>query len=361
MEMDFKLPRLEQYYILKQGDKEALRSTLLQSQNLFLYKKCISEGLLENNESDLHAIETQLKSKIHSLEEKKQSDLENESYIFEIDKSICEVYAQACNISEFRAKAAEIMNKDPSGALKLDILMCKIRIAILFENRADLVEFVDEAKTVFECSSDWDRKNRFRVYLGLYHLIKAEFREAADHFSSSLSSFDATELIPFSKLIFYYVFSALLSFNRSELKEKVIENSEVEKYSEYQQLPQAIFNCNYPNMLKELLLYVEKCEDDIFLFTFKEHFCKEMKIKMYYQLLMSYQSLHLTKMAEFFNIEVLHIEDDLRNFINEKRLFCVIDRIDGIVRMKIAKKEDEAQQFFKIGESVLRNIKKSIN
>lgn len=362
MELEFKEPTLELYALLKSPkNTEQLRKHLLSTLNINIYKLSIENGLLENNQQDLEFMELQIKKTLESFEKEKEQDLDNESFIVGVDKKICEFYAQICDNEKFTTLSKELTDKDPLISLKLDILMCKIRTAIILEKRNHLVRFIEDAKFIFESSSDWDRKNRFKVYLGVFHLIKAEFSEAALQFSEALSSFDATELISFENLILYMVFTSLISFNRNDLKVKLIENCEVRKCKEYVDLPISFFECHYSEMLRKLVKFIEYCENDLFLEPFKEYFCKEMKVKMYYQLLMSYQSLHLTKMAQFFNVEAGHIEEDLRYFITEGKISCVIDRIDGVVRMKNFKKEDDLQSFFSLGAEVLRVIKKSID
>lgn len=366
MELEFREPTLELFTLLKTADqskkhKENLRNHLLKTLNINTYRYAIESGILEDNQQDLKSMNAKIEEALTKMEKDKEVDLDNEAQITEIDKKICELYAQICDHDKFAKLSLELIEKDPSVSLKLDILMCKIRTAIIFEKRAELVRYVEEASFIFQSSSDWDRKNRFKVYLGLFHLIKAEFNEAAVYFSNALSSFDATELITFDSLILYTVFTSLLTFNRDDLRVKLIENSEVRKCKELVELPECFFECYYSEILRKLLLFLEHCEKDLFLAPFKDYFCKEMKIKMYFQLLVSYQSLQLARMASFFNIETSHLEEDLRCFIAEGRISCVIDRIDGVVRMKNAKKEEDLNAFFAHGSKVLREIKKSID
>lgn len=357
MERDFKEPRLDVIYIKSPED---LRKTLVERRYVNLYKKYIDKGILEYNKQDLEEMCTMNQRTLFELEEEKERDLENESFILDIEKKKCELYAQSFDMEEFEKLASEITMKECSNALKMDILMCKIRMAIILEDRKYLVRTVEDAIFVSENSSDWDRKNRFKVYLGLVHLIKAEFEEAARHFSDALASFDAKELLSFETVILYLVFSSLIAFDRNDLKSKVIDNPEVRKCASFLKLPESLFNCEYHQLFMDLLNFIDFCEKDPFLDLFKEYFCKEMKIKSYGQLLNCYQSLHLERMAECFNVEQDHVEEDLRNFIVEKRLNCIIDRVDMVVRMKKDENENELQKLIKNGEYILRNIKKTV-
>lgn len=362
MEIDFREPSLYLHTLIhSRNSREELREYLLSRLNLNIYKKCIDAGILDYSKQDLDHMNLEIQRRLDHFEAKKKEDLENEAFIFEVSKQLCEFYAQIFDMENFEALSAKLVEKDCSPSLKMDILMCKIRMSIILQNRTSLIINVEDAQAIFESSCDWDRKNRFKVYLGLFYLIKAEFFNAAAQFSECLASFDAKELLPFEKVILYLVFCSLLAFSRNELKSKIIDNSEVRKCKEFLLLPECLYNCQYSDFFRRLLEFIELTDDDLFLSQFREHFCKEMKIRGYRQLLLSYQSLHLIKMAQVFNVESGHIEEDLRNFINERKLPCIIDRVDGVVRMKEAKNDDELRASLKAGEEILRNIKKSIN
>lgn len=362
MESPFREPTLEIIELVdsRRGQDE-IRQFLAQKSNLFLYRKYIEKGILDYNKHDLDVMAHDIKEKIDGFEKEKENNAENEPFLLEIDTKMCEFYAQIFDIENFEKLAEELTTRDNSVAFKMCILMCKIRIAVILEDRISLVRNIEDAKIIFNKCNDWESKNRFKVYCGLFHLIKAEFDKAAEFFIDSLASFNAEELVSFDKLILYLVFTSLLSFERNRLKKEIIDNPEVRKCKTYLELPECLFNCEYSKLFRCLLEFIDHCEGDCFLRPFKEHFCKEMKIKAYYQLLLCYQSLHLDKMAEYFDVEKSHVEEDLRNFIVEKKLNCIIDRIDGVVRMRMGGKSEDLKHVISSGEKLLRDIKKSVN
>lgn len=362
MEIDFKEPNLYLYKLLNsKGHENELREYLKEKININIYTKAIEKGILEYNKDDLDIMKKLIEEKLKEFEEKKREDEDNEAFVFGIDKQICAFYAQIFDLDNFEACVKKLMDKDCSSSLKMDILMCKIRISIITENRTALISSFDEAENIFDTSCDWDQKNRFKIYLGLFSLMKADFEEAANQFSECLASFDTSELLSFDDLILYLVFSALLSFNRCDLKKMIIDNSEVRKCGNILSLAEALYDCRYQTILSELLKFVELTGNNLFLSHYQDHFCKSMKIKIYAQLLLSYQSLHLEKMAQIFDVTPNSIEEDLRNFINEGRLNCVIDRIDRVVKVREAREDDHLFQSLQKGEKLLRNIKKSID
>lgn len=365
MEIDFREPRLTLRFLIHAAATadatEPLRAYLVEKCNARVYKEMIEKQILPYSKEDLKAIAEKREERLHHFEEEKEQDLENESHVSEVNKKICEFYAQMMELEDFNKVAKEIMLSDPSLSLKMDIYLCKIRIAIIQNDRAVLVESIGLATEVFDSTCDWDRKNRFKVYLGLYSLLKADFRTAATLFSEALASFDAPELLGFDQMILYLVFSALLGFSRNEIKEKILENSEARKREECMRLPECYHSSEYGSFFQSILAFIDLFADDVFIGPFKEHFCREMKIKGYSQLLCSYRSVCLDKMAEVFKVEEEHLEEDLRNFINDGRLPCVIDKVDGIVEIVDVKNIDQLKSAAIKGDAVLRNIKKMIN
>lgn len=365
MEANFKEPSLKLHRLLTgikfelaETAKEKLRQYLVTKSNLFIYKYCIENEILSYNSGDLEQINETIKSALEKLENEKKRDLENEASLFEIDKRICEFYAQIMDEENFEKLSKDLIERDPSSSLKMDVYMCKIRMAIIKENRNGLVTNIELANHIAETSSDWDRKNRFKVYSGLFYLIKAEFRQAADQFHGCLASFEASELLEFDTVIFYLVFCSLLAYSRTELNAKILKNSEVNKCKQYLPLVDCLYQCKYDEYFRRIINFIDLMDKDYFLLPFREHFCKEMKIKGYNQLLISYQSFHLQRMAEIYKVDRDYIEEDLRNFINEGRLNCLIDKIDDVIRANNTDGSRGYRDELNKGEEILRNIKK---
>jgi len=61
------------------------------------------------------------------------------------------------------------------------------------------------------------------------------------------------------------------------------------------------------------------------------YFCKEMRIIAYSQLLESYKSLQLERVASSFGVSVDFIDNELSRFIASGRLSCKIDKVGGVV------------------------------
>ena len=74
---------------------------------------------------------------------------------------------------------------------------------------------------LFEEGGDWERKNRLKVYEGLYCMSTRNFKKAADLFLDSTSTFTTYDLFPYDTFIFYTVLASIISLDRVSLKQKV--------------------------------------------------------------------------------------------------------------------------------------------
>ena len=68
---------------------------------------------------------------------------------------------------------------------------------------------------------DWDRRNRLKVYTGLHLLTLRQFKRGGELLCDALSTFTATELLPYNDFVALTVVANALSLGRVELKKKV--------------------------------------------------------------------------------------------------------------------------------------------
>lgn len=68
---------------------------------------------------------------------------------------------------------------------------------------------------------DWDRRNRLKVYQGLYSMSVRDFKSAANFFLDTVSTFTSYELMDYKQFVTYTVLMAMISIERTELRTKV--------------------------------------------------------------------------------------------------------------------------------------------
>merc|ERR1712070_952172 len=110
---------------------------------------------------------------------------------------------------------------------KIDILLAISRLAMFYENWNVAKEKVMCAKRYVEDELDCEGKNRCKVYEAVIMLVSRDFNSSAKLFLESVSTFNSAELMSYEQCVFYCVVSCIISLNRVELKEKVIDSSDI--------------------------------------------------------------------------------------------------------------------------------------
>ena len=83
---------------------------------------------------------------------------------------------------------------------------------------------------------DWDRRNRLKVYQGLYCVAIRDFKQAAELFLDTVSTFTSYELMDYKTFVTYTVYVSMIALERPDLREKVMMESFVLRFREYSML-----------------------------------------------------------------------------------------------------------------------------
>lgn len=75
--------------------------------------------------------------------------------------------------------------------------------------------------SLIEEGGDWDRRNRLKVYRGLYSMSVRDFSQAAKHFLDAVATFTSYELMDYKRFIIYTVMASMIALKRPDLREKV--------------------------------------------------------------------------------------------------------------------------------------------
>ena len=81
--------------------------------------------------------------------------------------------------------------------------------------------------SLLEEGGDWDRRNRLKVYRGLYALAIRDFRTTAISFLDTISTFTSYELMDYKQFVSYTVVASIISLERVDLKNKVMKLNDV--------------------------------------------------------------------------------------------------------------------------------------
>uniref|UniRef100_A0A8C6PYT1 26S proteasome non-ATPase regulatory subunit 6 n=1 Tax=Nothobranchius furzeri TaxID=105023 RepID=A0A8C6PYT1_NOTFU len=188
---------------------------------------------------------------------------------------------------------------------RLDIVFYLLRIGLFYMDSDLITRNSEKAKSLIEEGGDWDRRNRLKVYQGLYCVAIRDFKQAAELFLDTVSTFTSYELMDYKTFVTYTVYVYWL------------------------------FAPHY------------------------RYYVREMRIQAYSQLLESYRSLTLGYMAEAFGVSTEFIDQELSRFIAAGRLHCKIDKVNEIVETnRPDSKNWQYQETIKKGDLLLNRVQK---
>lgn len=266
-----------------------------------------------------------------------------------------------------RALAAYRITTDKTVSLghRLDIVFAVLRIAFAF-NDIDLVKRnIEKAKSLMEEGGDWERRNRLKVYEGLYELLVRNFKSAAQLFLDSVSTFSSTELMPYNRFIFYTIIMSMIALERPEIKKKVLVNSDIltviNQIPHASQFIESLYNSRYHEFLVALVDITDEMKKDRYTAPHVRFYTRELRIRAYGQFLESYKSVTLKSMAQEFGLSIAFLDTELSRFIAAGRLNAKIDKVGGIIetsRYIGGAKNTYYHQTIKQGDQLLNRIQK---
>nr|AGE96482.1 hypothetical protein ECU10_0190 [Encephalitozoon cuniculi] len=367
MDFDFQEPTLLVYDLIhgtklgKPESREHLERLLIDKCMYDLYSFLAEKGVLKPDRGRMKTLLQTKNERIEELERLREKEVDNETYGSEIDRRIAEFYCQTMDIQNGFEWMRRLMRDDMSLSLKMDIFLCKIRMGLIVGNRKVVEESIEVADDIYERGCDWDRRNRYKVYKGMFKMMRRKFKEAGILFSEILPSFESSEVISYSRTVRYMIFCGLLRFERREIETRILKCSDVIGSSEKLgvQLATSLFECNYGDFMNDLYLFCKSLQDDVFVGRFVDLFCREMRLRVYGQVLESYRLMLLENMAQTFRVSVEYVERDLGEFIVEGRLWSKIDRISGVVEVT-SREEQDVSSVVGYGCDVVRRIKKCV-
>ena len=179
----------------------------------------------------------------------------------------------------------------------------KLVAIYLVKEEVELIkENIDECHKLLEKGGDWERKNKLKVYEGIYNLIIRDFQAASALFVDVLPTFNCPEVMTYETLVFYAVITAIISLDRRTLKKKVVDSSEalvsLMKQPDTKDYLESFYNCKYKNFFKALLVIIGKVREDPYMKIHSKYFTRETRVVVYAQFLESYKTVRLDSMAK---------------------------------------------------------------
>jgi 26S proteasome regulatory subunit N7 len=209
------------------------------------------------------------------------------------------------------------LSKQAGLGSKIDLRLSMIRVGFFHADYACISSNIDKAKVLVESGGDWDRRNRLKVYQGVYLLSIRDFKAGGQLLFDTISTFTATELLSYENFIALCIIAGVLTLSRKDLKTKIIESPEV--ISVLGQLPHlkdfttALYETEYAKFFRALAEVEEyHLIPSRVLEKHARYYTKELRIKAYAQLLESYRSVTLQSLADAFGVGEAFLEAQVK-------------------------------------------------
>jgi len=345
--------------------EEKLMAAIKKDDMAPFYEECCQDLKIHLDQNLLTDMKARNEAKLNELN----------SAIDDAEKNLGEMEVRDTNL-----RKAEFLSRigDKEGALsalrkandktvslghRLDIVFHYIRIGLFYMDHDIITRNIEKAKSLIEEGGDWDRRNRLKVYQGVYCMAIRDFAKAAELFLDTVSTFTSYELMDYSEFVRYTVILSMIALPRNELKEKVIKGSEIlevlHELKDTKNYLFSLYDCQYADFFKELAKVEQSMKYDRLLTNHYRYYVREMRISAYVQLLESYQNLTLFSMADQFGVSVEFMDRELFHFIAAGRIHCRIDKVGGIVETnRPDSKNYQYQQMIKQGDHLLNRIQK---
>ncbi|XP_033647483.1 26S proteasome non-ATPase regulatory subunit 6-like [Asterias rubens] len=272
---------------------------------------------------------------------------------------LCRIGEKEACLTAFR----KAFDKTIALGHRLDIIFHLIRVGLFWLDNDLIIRNIDKAKDMIDEGGDWDRRNRLKVYQGIYKMSVRDFKSAATFFLDTVSTFTSYELMDYSEFVAGTVLVSMISLDRTELRKKVVKGAEILEIlhglPEIRNFLFSLYNCHYAEFFKLLAVVENKLRLDRLMRPHYSYYVREMRILAYTQLLESYQSLTLQYMADAFGVSIDFIDQELSRFIAAGRLHCKIDKVGGIVETnRPDSKNYQYQATIKQGDILLNRVQK---
>lgn len=160
---------------------------------------------------------------------------------------------------------------------------------------------VHTCKQLVEDGADWDKKNKLKIFEGVYCLLVRDFAKASDLFLSSIATFTCVELMEYKACIFYAVTIGLVTQDRKTIKKEIIHSPDV--LSVIRDIPhlksfsESFYNCDYAQFFKSFAEILDVLKKDKYLKDHVNFYAKQMRLVAYRQYLESFKSVTIVNMA----------------------------------------------------------------
>jgi len=246
---------------------------------------------------------------------------------------------------------------------KLDNILTCVRIGFFFDDKELVKKHIDLAHAELKKGGDWERRNKLKVYEGMYLMLIREWKQAATLFLNVMPTFTATEVVEFKDFVFYAVITAMAACDRKTIKDQLISNPEVrsviKETPHLEEFMDAYYKSRYQDFMQHFVPIVDTVTKDRYLKPHIRRFNRVMRLNAYRQFLASYRSVTLDAMATEFGVSSAFLDAELASFIASGKLSCKIDKVGGVIESAEADNRTSVyKEIIKQGDLLLNRMQK---
>ncbi|KAI3932040.1 hypothetical protein MKW92_047396 [Papaver armeniacum] len=330
-----------------------------------LYETLVSTNVLDMDSKLLELMRAKNAEELKKIDEKVADAEENlgESEVREAHLARSLFFIRIGDKEKALEQLKVTESKTVAVGQKMDLVFYTLQMGF-FSMDFDLIsKSIDKAKNLFDEGGDWERKNRLKVYEGLFCLSTRNFKKAADLFLDSISTFTTYELLSYDTFIFYTVLTSIISLDRVSLKQKVVDAPEIltvlGKIPHLPEFMNSLYDCQYKSFFIAFAGLTEQIKLDRYLHPHFRYYMREVRTVVYSQFLESYKSVTMEAMASAFGVTVEFIDLELSRFIAAGKLHCKIDKVAGVLETNRPDAKNALYQAtIKQGDFLLNRIQK---
>ncbi|GLT29897.1 hypothetical protein SLA2020_047310 [Shorea laevis] len=329
------------------------------------YETLVADKVVELDQSVLDSMRVKIEEEVKKLDEKIADAEENlgESEVREAHLAKSLFYIRIGDKEKALEQLKVTESKTVAVGQKMDLVFYTLQIGFFYMDFDLISKSIDKAKKLFEEGGDWERKNRLKVYEGLYCMSTRNFKKAANLFLGSISTFTTYELFPYGTFIFYTVLTSIISLDRVSLKQKVVDAPEIltviGKIAHLSGFLNSLYDCQYKSFFSAFAGLTEQIKLDRYLHPHFRFYMREVRTVVYSQFLESYKSVTIEAMAKAFGVTVDFIDSELSRFIAAGKLHCKIDKVAGVLETNRPDAKNALYQAtIKQGDFLLNRIQK---
>lgn len=330
-----------------------------------LYQTLVAKCILTLDPKVLNSMRDRIDEELKKLDEKIADAEENlgESEVREAHLAKSLFYIRIGDKDKALEQLKVTESKTVAVGQKMDLVFYTLQMGF-FDMDFDLIsKSIDRAKNLFEEGGDWERKNRLKVYEGLFCMSTRNFKKAANLFLDSISTFTTYELFPYDTFIFYTVLTSIITLDRVSLKQKVVDAPEIltviGKIPYLSEFLNSLYDCQYKAFFSAFSGIMEHIKLDRYLHPHFRYYMREVRTVVYSQFLESYKSVTIEAMSNAFGVSEDFIDMELSRFIAAGKLHCKIDKVAGVLETNRPDAKNALYQAtIKQGDFLLNRIQK---